>query len=127
MADGAPWYLCGYLAGIGLLSALSTLWLSRMYGAERLYVGSPYTVRGFRETPVGGDCGGYMRNELAWTVPAKILEPVKASPLGPVQIYAAYDYGGISRDAKDPYEWGELTGMRQAPRLRQQSCIAKNL
>lgn len=82
-----------------------------LYGAERLYVGSPYTVRGFRETPVGGDCGGYMRNELAWTVPAKILDPVKNSQLGPVQIYAAYDYGGISRDAKDPYEWGELTGM----------------
>ena len=74
-------------------------------------MGSPYTVRGFRETPVGGDCGGYMRNELAWTVPAKILDPVKNSQLGPVQIYAAYDYGGISRDAKDPYEWGELTGM----------------
>ena len=35
MADGAPWYLCGYLAGIGLLSALSTLWLSRMARARR--------------------------------------------------------------------------------------------
>lgn len=35
MADGAPWYLCGYLAGIGLLSALSTLWLSRMASARR--------------------------------------------------------------------------------------------
>ena len=34
-ADGAPWYLCGYLAGIGVLSALSTLWLSRMARARR--------------------------------------------------------------------------------------------
>lgn len=92
------------------LSAYGQTSEQTMYGPERLYLGSPYTVRGFRETPVGGDCGGYMRNEIAWTVPEKWLEPVGKSQLGPVQLFAAYDYGGITRDAKDPYEWGELQG-----------------
>lgn len=82
-----------------------------LYGSERLYVGSPYTVRGYRDTPTGGDCGGYIRNELVWTVPEKLTAPVKKAELGPVRLFAAYDYGGISRDSKDPHEWGELTGL----------------
>ncbi|MFT4302718.1 MAG: ShlB/FhaC/HecB family hemolysin secretion/activation protein [Desulfovibrio sp.] len=93
------------------LSAYGQTSEQTMYGSERLYLGSPYTVRGFRETPVGGDCGGYTRSELAWTVPEKWLEPVGRSQLGPVQIFGAYDYGGITRDSKDPYEWGELQGV----------------
>ena len=28
-----------------------------------------------------------------------------------MRLFAAYDYGGIVRDGKDPYEWGELSGM----------------
>ncbi len=93
------------------LSAYGQTSEQTMYGSERLYLGSSYTVRGFKETPVGGDCGGYVRNELAWTVPEKWLGPVKKAPFGQVRLFAAYDYGGIVRDGKDPYEWGELSGM----------------
>ena len=93
------------------LSAYGQTSEQTMYGSERLYLGSSYTVRGFKETPVGGDCGGYVRNELAWTVPEKWLGPLKKAPLGQVRLFAAYDYGGIARDGKDPYEWGEMHGM----------------
>ena len=93
------------------LSAYGQTSEQTMYGSERLYLGSSYTVRGFKETPVGGDCGGYVRNELAWTVPEQWLGPLKKAPLGQVRLFAAYDYGGIARDGKDPYEWGEMHGM----------------
>lgn len=93
------------------LSAYGQTSPQTLYGSERLYLGSSYTVRGFKETPVGGDCGGYVRNELAWTVPEKWLGPAQGDWLGTVQLFAAFDYGGITRDGKDPYEWGELTGM----------------
>lgn len=93
------------------LSAYGQASEQTMYGAERLYLGSSYTVRGFKETPVGGDCGGYVRNELTWTVPERWLGPLKNSPMGSLRLFAAYDYGGITRDHKDPYEWGELQGM----------------
>lgn len=93
------------------LSAYGQTSEQTMYGSERLYLGSSYTVRGFKETPVGGDCGGYVRNELAWTVPEKWLGPVSKTPIGQVRLFAACDYGGIARDGKDPYEWGELSGM----------------
>lgn len=81
-----------------------------LYGAERMYLGSAHTVRGFRDTPVGGESGGYIRNELAWNVPQSwraLLPP----QVGNVQIFGGWDYGGIIRDKKDPYEWGELQGL----------------
>lgn len=93
------------------LSAYGQTSEQTMFGSERLYLGSSYTVRGFKETPVGGDCGGYLRNELAWTVPEKWLGALKNSPVGQVRLFAAYDYGGVTRDGKDPYEWGELQGV----------------
>jgi hemolysin activation/secretion protein len=81
-----------------------------LYGSERLYLGSYYTVRGFMDTPVGGDQGVYVRNELAWNVPEKFLKNEKKIFSG-VQLFAAYDIGSIITDNKDSYERGELRGV----------------
>ena len=37
--------------------------------------------------------------------------PAQKSTSRPGAAFAAYDYGGIARDGKDPYEWGEMHGM----------------
>lgn len=36
MADGAPWFLCAYMAVVGTISALSTLWLNRLARENRI-------------------------------------------------------------------------------------------
>lgn len=82
-----------------------------LYGSERLYLGSVYTVRGFRGTPVGGDCGGYVRNEIAWNLPQAWLTSLPEKTIGPIQLFGAYDYGGIATDSRDPYERGDVQGM----------------
>lgn len=63
-------------------------------------------MRGFKETPVGGDCGGHLRTELAWAVPKKWLRGPKNSPVGQMRLFVAYAYGGVTPDGKGPYEWG---------------------
>ncbi len=45
---GQPWYLCGYLLAAALISSLSTVWISRLGGKERL----PDTEDA--ESPAGG-------------------------------------------------------------------------
>ena len=80
-----------------------------LYGSERFYLGSLYTVRGFEGSPLGGDQGMLLRNELAWNVPP-VLDWLTAIT-GPVQAYAGYDVGSISKDKHDPFERGTLQGM----------------
>jgi hemolysin activation/secretion protein len=79
-----------------------------LYGSERFYLGSFYTVSGFEGSPLGGDKGMLLRNELAWNTPPAF--DWLARLLGPVQLYVAYDVGSIRRDSYDPYERGTLQG-----------------
>lgn len=81
-----------------------------LFGSERMYLGSVYTVRGFRGTPLGGDTGGYMRNELAWSLPQSWWAWMSPQ-VNNIQLFGGWDWGGIVHDAKDPYEWGELQGV----------------
>lgn len=107
------WYLPIAVGGQSFawtLTAEGQLSEQTLYGSERLYLGSVYTVRGFRGTPIGGDSGGYMRNELAWNVPQSWWAWLSPQ-VNNMQFFGAWDWGGIVRDAKDPYEWGELQGM----------------
>lgn len=93
------------------LSAYGQTSEQTLYGSERLYLGSSYTVRGFKETPVGGDLRRLRPQRAGLDRAEKWLPMLKRTPAGQVQLFAAYDYGGITRDGKDPYEWGELQGM----------------
>ncbi|MDR2572813.1 MAG: ShlB/FhaC/HecB family hemolysin secretion/activation protein [Desulfovibrio sp.] len=81
-----------------------------LYNSERMYLGGFYSVRGFESGVLGGDQGGYVRNELAWNLPQKWLSLDKNS-VNNAQIFAAYDVGGIIRDNKDAYERGHVSGM----------------
>lgn len=96
------------------LSAYGQTSEQTLYGSERLYLGSSYTVRGFKETPVGGDLRRLRPQRAGLDRAGKMAAMLKRTPAGQVQLFAAYDYGGITRDGKDPYEWGELQGMALA-------------
>ncbi len=82
-----------------------------LYSAERISIGSLYTVRGFHDDSLSGDIGAYVRNELALTMP-NISEksPATAKILGNVQFYAGYDAGVIRYDKKEAEEQGSLQG-----------------
>jgi hemolysin activation/secretion protein len=45
-----------------------------LFGSQRLQVGGPYTVRGFRDQSLIGERGGYLRNDLVLPLPWASLE-----------------------------------------------------
>jgi hemolysin activation/secretion protein len=92
------------------LSAHGRLADVTLYGSERLYLGGFYSVRGFENNVLGGDQGGYARNELAWNMPRKWFD-FDRSPVRGAQLFCAYDVGAIVRDNADPYERGHISGV----------------
>lgn len=82
-----------------------------LFSAERISIGSRYTVRGFHEDSLSGDIGGYVRNELALLLPSDAnSSPFRADWFGDLQIYTGYDAGFIRRDSKESEERGSLQG-----------------
>lgn len=83
-----------------------------LYNAERLSLGSRYTVRGFQRDSLSGDSGGYVRNELSTSILSeKSRTGWIQDTLGDPQLYVGYDLGSIHRDPKDSFERGTLQGM----------------
>ncbi|WP_084516257.1 ShlB/FhaC/HecB family hemolysin secretion/activation protein [Desulfovibrio cuneatus] len=106
------------------LSAFGQLTQHTMYGAERISIGSRSSVRGFHEESATGDQGGYVRNEVGWNVPWG-EKTLKYMPFNNMQVYAAYDLGGIIKDKDDPFERGRLDGVSIG--LRTQGDLAFDL
>lgn len=80
-------------------SSLLGQWASNtLYGSERLSIGDHSTVRGFRESSISGDRGGFVRNELSGNL------------LGPVDLFAGVDAGWIVKNQKNPSEHGAVVG-----------------
>lgn len=78
--------------------------LDVLYGSEQLSIGSPFTVRGFAETPISGDHGYYLRNDLSWTYPLTLIGS-EAMILRP---YLGLDYGRVRNRASNTLD-GELS------------------
>jgi hemolysin activation/secretion protein len=81
-----------------------------LYNSERLNLGGRYTVRGFQLDSLGGDSGGYVRNEIAMSVLPQARSAWFTSVFNDLQVYAGYDAGFIHRDKEDEYERGVLQG-----------------
>lgn len=81
-----------------------------LYNSERLDLGGRYTVRGFQLDSLGGDSGGYVRNEIAMSILPQARSAWFASVFNDLQVYAGYDAGFIHRDKEDEYERGVLQG-----------------
>lgn len=86
------------------LSSFYAQWSpDRLYGSERLTIGGENSVRGYKEQYLSGDVGGYLRNELNYslfTLPA----------LGEVSTTLALDGGWLQSDKQDRYAAGTLWG-----------------
>ncbi|GAB7021506.1 two-partner secretion system transporter TpsB1 [Salidesulfovibrio brasiliensis] len=82
-----------------------------MFDAERISIGSRYSVRGFQDESLSGDIGGYVRNELALTPDySPDTSQSLRSWLGKAQFYTGYDAGFIHEDKRDEEERGTLQG-----------------
>ncbi|CAH6251170.1 ShlB/FhaC/HecB family hemolysin secretion/activation protein [Pantoea agglomerans] len=86
------------------LSSFYAQWApDRLYGSERLTIGGENSVRGYKEQYLSGDVGGYLRNELNYslfTLPA----------IGEVSTTLALDGGWLQSDKQDRYAAGTLWG-----------------
>ncbi|KAF6668658.1 ShlB/FhaC/HecB family hemolysin secretion/activation protein [Pantoea sp. EKM101V] len=86
------------------LSSLYAQWSpDRLYGSERLTIGGESSVRGYKEQYLSGDVGGYLRNELNYTL---FTLPV----IGEVSSTLAVDGGWLQSDRQDRYAAGTLWG-----------------
>ncbi|WP_187505610.1 ShlB/FhaC/HecB family hemolysin secretion/activation protein [Pantoea agglomerans] len=86
------------------LSSFYAQWSpDRLYGSERLTIGGENSVRGYKEQYLSGDVGGYLRNEMNYslfTLPA----------IGEVSTTLALDGGWLQSDKQDRYAAGTLWG-----------------
>lgn len=86
------------------LSSFYAQWSpDRLYGSECLTIGGENSVRGYKEQYLSGDVGGYLRNELNYslfTLPA----------IGEVSTTLALDGGWLQSDKQDRYAAGTLWG-----------------
>ena len=90
--------------------SLSAQWSPHtLPSTEQLSLGSESTVRGFKESTTSGDIGGYIQQEIAWTLPQTGMAKLDEI-LGIVQAYGAFDIGAIRKDVKDNEEKGVLSG-----------------
>ncbi len=61
------------------------------------------SVRGFKEQYISGNNGGYLRNELSWSL-------FSLPYVGTVRAVTALDGGWLHSDSDDPYSSGTLWG-----------------
>lgn len=75
----------------------------RLYGSERLTLGGESSVRGFKEQYLSGDAGGYLRNEVSYSL---LTLPV----LGEISTTFAVDGGWLKSDKFNRGATGTLWG-----------------
>ncbi|KFC07160.1 channel-forming transporter/TpsB family cytolysins activator, partial [Trabulsiella guamensis ATCC 49490] len=90
--------------GLWWLSSAYGQWSpDRLHGAEQLSIGGESSVRGFKEQYLSGNNGGYLRNELNWSL-------FTLPYIGQVNAIAAVDGGWLHSDRYDRYSSGTLWG-----------------
>lgn len=85
----------------------------RLYGAEQLTLGGESSVRGFKEQYLSGNNGGYLRNELNYSL-------FTLPWMGQIGMMVALDGGWLKQDDQDRYAsgtlWGAALGLTSANR-----------
>ncbi len=87
-----------------------------LYGSERISIGSLGTVRGYKESSISGDSGGFIRNELALRLP--ITSPEISDIVSEFQPFVGFDYGVIAQDTSEPFEGGRISGWSTGFKVR---------
>ena len=86
-----------------LTSAYAQWSPDRLHGVEQLSLGGESSVRGFKEQYISGNNGGYLRNELSWSL-------FSLPYVGTVRAVTALDGGWLHSDRDDLYSSGTLWG-----------------
>ena len=90
--------------GLWWLSSAYGQWSpDRLYGAEQVSIGGESSVRGFKEQMISGNNGGYLRNELNYSL-------FTLPYIGQVSTLAAIDSGWLHSDQYGRYSSGTLWG-----------------
>ncbi|MCG2968621.1 ShlB/FhaC/HecB family hemolysin secretion/activation protein, partial [Escherichia coli] len=77
-----------------LTSAYAQWSPDRLHGVEQLSLGGESSVRGFKEQYISGNNGGYLRNELSWSL-------FSLPYVGTVRAVTALDGGWLHSDRDD--------------------------
>ncbi|WP_417792810.1 ShlB/FhaC/HecB family hemolysin secretion/activation protein [Terasakiella pusilla] len=80
-----------------------------LYSPDQFTIGGESSVRGYKESTLGGDQGAYIQNTLSWHLAQTGLEPVDKL-FGTFSPFVGYDIGALENDAKDQTEKGVLSG-----------------
>jgi hemolysin activation/secretion protein len=81
-----------------------------LVASERIGLGGPGSVRGFRDDSLSGDIGGYLQTEISWSPDVSSFPQVLQKVLGRPQLFAGLDGGRIAFDGHDPNEGGGMAG-----------------
>jgi len=73
-----------------------------LYGSEQISIGGLYTIRGFQRQTLTGNSGFYLRNDLIFTFPKKIIN-------GTVKQYIGFDVGSVDAGSS-AFDAGSLAG-----------------
>ena len=82
----------------------------RLFGAEQLTLGGESSVRGFKEQYLSGNNGGYLRNELNYSL-------FTLPWMGQISVMAALDGGWLKHDDQEYASgtlWGAAVGLTSA-------------
>ncbi|WP_343563793.1 ShlB/FhaC/HecB family hemolysin secretion/activation protein [Kiloniella sp. b19] len=102
---------------LGWTSAFTGQWSPDTLPAlERLVIGGNSTVRGFKDSYLFGDNGGYLRNELSWSLPKTDVESLDGL-IGGTQLFLTHDAGMLLKDKDSPNERGTVQSLSAGLRL----------
>jgi len=89
-----------------------------LFSSERVSIGSPSAVRGFRAGGISGDEGTYLRQEINWFGLCCDISSGWLEGDLDVSAFVALDVGIIKNDATDDFERGVLKSVTGGGRIR---------
>ena len=87
-----------------------------LFPTEQLTLGGFYTVRGYKTQSLSGGNGGFVRNELIYTMPYWLPDEFK-SAFAQVDLFAGLDAGSVWRNNSNPLSTGGVSGLAAGMRL----------
>ena len=79
-----------------------------LFSSERISIGGPYSVRGFKEASISGDQGAYLVTNLSVPLPELLPDDLEDT-IGVIRPFIGIDIGAIAYDSKSDTEGGYVS------------------